>query len=362
MHGRQGLTPVLLRHRSSPPRSCLSPTSPSRAAGPPPVPLGDAPFDDATARIRAGQPRRGARSKQRLGKDRELGASQSSFEPIAVHSCALSRSRSMLSRICAANPSTGSRARRAQRAVVWAWRGPVASVPFPAGMDFSQAGILFPAARMVASRSGTGVAQSNSANGASVRGRGVSQDHSADLMMTGTRDRRVSQRAVDGQPGLSISDRVPLSSAARHLGLSPAVSATRAPSAPLASPRFFLADGTARPVTAVERRGRGSPPARVMRRLSSACLRASARLTRGNAHQSKFARPGLDDDALHPRLRDELLLLRSDDTEEQSMLVVVLAGCGDGSREGGGQLLSHDEAPVSAPHCGRDRTTFLWTT
>ena len=197
---------------------------------------------------------------------------------------------------------------------------------------------------------------------ASVRRRGVSQDHSAVLMMTGTRDRRVSQRAVDGQPGLSISDRVPLSSAARHLGLSPAVSATRAPSAPLASPRFFLADGTARPVTAVERRGRGSPPARAMRRLSSACLRASARLTRGNAHQSKFARPGLDDDALHPRLRDELLLLRSDDTEEQSMLVVVLAGGGDGSREGGGQLLSHDEAPVSAPHCGRDRTTFLWTT
>ena len=99
--------------------------------------------------------------------------------------------------------------------------------------------------------------------------------------MTRTRDRRVSQRAVDGQRGASTSNRVPLSSAAHHMGLSAAVSAPRAPSAPLAGRPFFLGMGGARPVSAVERCANGSPPARAMRRFSSARLRASARLTFG---------------------------------------------------------------------------------
>ena len=190
----------------------------------------------------------------------------------------------------------------------------------------SQAGIFFLATRMVASRSGTGVAQSNSANGHPFGGRGVSQDPSADRTMTSTRDRRVSQRAVDGQQRPSTSNRVPLSSAARHLGLSPAVSATRAPSAPLEGPRFFPGgwNGTARLRGRAPRAwvatssGDAAVFKRVLARLGQTYSRKSA--------QSKFAQPALDDDVLHPGLRDELLLLRSDNTEDQSMLVVVLAG------------------------------------
>ena len=250
----------------------------------------------------------------------------------------------------------------AQRAVVWAWRGPVTSVPFPAGMDISQAGIFFPETGMVANRSGRVSLNRTRQTGIRSGTRSVARPFGGSDEMTRTRDRRVSQRAVDGQRRASTSNRVPLSSAARHLGLSAAVSAPLAvPGAVRAAGRSTLLPGGGRGTARL--RG-GTLRKRVATGAGDATVfeRALARL--GQTHirvsaQSKFAPPALDDDALYPGLRDQLLLLRSDDPEDQSMLVVVPAGGGDGSHEGGAQLLRHDEAPVSVPHRGKDRTTLL---
>ena len=61
------------------------------------------------------------------------------------------------------------------------------------------------------------------------------------------------------------------------------------------------------------------------------------------------ATPAVDDEALDPGFRDPLIALGEDDTQDQSMLVVVLAWDVDGAHEGGGELLGQESVPVSVP-------------